>query len=203
MTFTWFFSTESYVTRHAGSRHCSPLVNPQKLNIMSIKFWFVIASGMTVLSQESMAQATCPGTVGASSTPDSDFMVNANGTVVHNTTELMWKRCNEGLTGLACATGTATFITWFAALTTAKTSSFAGYGDWRVPNKQELESLVDATCGFPAINETIFPGTKPAETWISTTVRLFRDNAHFVYFRGGGSSRLSKADAEVCARRER
>lgn len=101
MTFTWFFSTESYVTRHAGSRHCSPLVNPQKLNIMSIKFWFVIASGMTVLSQESMAQATCPGTVGASSTPDSDFMVNANGTVVHNTTELMWKRCNEGLTGLA------------------------------------------------------------------------------------------------------
>ena len=88
-------------------------------------------------------------------------------------------------------------MTWFAALTTAKTSSFAGYGDWRVPNRQELESLVDVTCGFPAINETIFPGTKPAETWTSTTVRLFRDHASFVYFSGGGSSYLRKADTGV------
>lgn len=106
-------------------------------------------------------------------------------------------QCNEGLTGLAYATGTATPITWFAALTTAKTSSFAGYGDWRVPNTQALESLVDVTCGFPAINETIFSGSKPAETWTSTTVRLFRDHASFVYFTGDGSSYSRKADTGV------
>lgn len=159
---------------------------------MSLKVWLVIAVGLTVLTQEAAAASTCPGTLGPSSTPDSDFTVNTDGTVLHAPTGLMWKQCSEGLSGEACATGAASFMTWSAALNTAKASAFAGYTDWRLPNRQELESLVDVTCGFPTINETIFPGTRNAETWTSTTVRLYRTQAWFVNFSGGDSSRLDK-----------
>lgn len=131
------------------------------------------------------AQAACRTDVGASATPSADFTVNANGTVVHAATGLMWKECNEGLSGDVCGTGAATHLTWADALTAAKISSFAGYTDWRLPNKQELESVVDDTCWSPSINSTVFPGTNTGETWTSTT--MGGAYAWLVYFGAGDS----------------
>lgn len=131
--------------------------------------------------------ATCPGNLGATTTPTSDFVVNANGTVNHTPTGLMWKQCNESLTGTTCATGAASFQDWPAALATARSSTFAGYTDWRLPNKQELESLVDNTCHSPAINDTVFPATVANWTWTSTTYNDFPAYAWIVYFNDGNS----------------
>ena len=142
---------------------------------------------VTTLLLESTALATCPGNVGVSTTPNSAFTVNGDGTVVHTTTGLMWKQCNEGLSGAACAGGTASYMTWYNALTASRASTFAGYSDWRLPNKQELESLVDNTCYSPAINATVFPGTLSDFAWTSTTFSAYPAYAWFVHFDQGKS----------------
>ena len=149
---------------------------------------FAVAACCVVVA----AQAACRTDVGASATPSSDFTVNANGTVVHAATGLMWKQCKEGLSGAACSTGAATFLQWPDALTAAKNSSVAGFSDWRLPNKQELESIVDDTCSSPAINSTVFPGTISNYTWTSTTNADFPDAAWVVYFGDGSTTSYSK-----------
>jgi len=93
------------------------------------------------------------------STPTSAFTDNGDGTVTHALTQLMWKKCPQGLSGANCATGTATTMTWGAALAAAVADSTAGYTDWRLPNEKELVSIAEQ-CGWgPAINQTLFPGT--------------------------------------------
>jgi hypothetical protein len=92
-------------------------------------------------------------------TPTSAFTDHGNGTVTHNLTGLMWKRCMEGLSGTTCATGARTPLTWSNALAAAVADRTGGHADWRLPNKLELQSIVEP-CGWgPAINKTIFPGT--------------------------------------------
>ena len=81
--------------------------------------------------------ATCPPNHPPSATPDSAYTINADDTVIHIATGLMFKRCNEGRSGAACATGSTGLINWPGALTAARNSTFAGYSDWRLPNLQE------------------------------------------------------------------
>lgn len=96
------------------------------------------------------------------STPTSDFTdIDFNSdAVTHTKTGLIWKHCAEGLSGDGCGTGSATPMTWVNALkaaNTANSAAFAGYRDWRLPNKKELESIVES-CGYsPAINRFAFP----------------------------------------------
>ena len=148
---------------------------------------FFVAAICFVVGSTATFASTCPANVGATATPTSDFVVNANGTVSHTPTGLMWKQCNEGKSGAACATGAASILTWANALTTARTSNFAGYTDWRLPNKQELESLVDDHCYSPAINDTVFPRTVADWTWTSTTLAATPAYAWFVDFYYGYS----------------
>ena len=164
----------------------------------TIKFHAAILTVLASLALTAQA-ATCPGNLGASSTPTADFTVNANGTVTQTTTGLMWKQCNEGLSGANCATGTVTYLTWSDALLAARNSTFAGYTDWRLPNKQELESLVDDSC-FAAINDTVFPNTVADWTWTSTTLAAGPASAWIVFFGHGDSNASNKAGDDVAVR---
>lgn len=92
-------------------------------------------------------------------TPDQAFIINGDGTVTHNATGLMWIRCLVGKTGNDCSGGTVQTYTWMSALQNADVYSFAGYSDWRVPNKNELSSIVERACFNPAINTAVFPNT--------------------------------------------
>ena len=157
------------------------------------KLLFFAAMCFVVGSTATFA-ATCPANVGATTTPTSDFVVNASGTVAHTPTGLMWKQCNEGMSGAACATGAASYLTWADALTASRTSNFAGYTDWRLPNKQELESLVDDRCYSPAINDTVFPGTVADWTWTNTTYSPGPALAWIVGFNYGFSDAVNKAN---------
>ncbi len=131
--------------------------------------------------------AICPaGLAAIDPTPTADFVINGNGTVTHTPTGLMWKQCNEGLTGSACASGSAPYLPWADALSAAKNSAFAGYSDWRLPNKQELESLFDDRCYSPSINDAVFPGTVTDATWTSTTLAADTAKAWIVNFYGYG-----------------
>lgn len=124
---------------------------------------FALAALLAVLAAGIEARAACtaanPNANVAEATPTATFTDNGDGTVTHSLTGLMWKQCAEGLSGASCGTGSATTMTWAQALTAAKTATTAGHSDWRLPNKKELESIVE-TCGYsPAINQTLFPST--------------------------------------------
>lgn len=108
---------------------------------------------------------TCRNDI-ASTAPDSRFTDRGDGTVSDSATGLMWKQCAEGLSGVGCASGTVTTLNWEEALQRAADAVFAGYTDWRLPNKNELESLVERRCYSPAINARFFPNTPLSSGWV-------------------------------------
>jgi hypothetical protein len=144
-----------------------------------------LSAAMLLLAAHSAA-ATCRNDITAS-TPDQDFTLHNDGTVTHNSTGLMWMRCSLGQTwdGSTC-TGAASTFTWHNALVAAQSHSFAGHSDWRLPNKNELASLVEQRCVSPAINSTIFPGTAWGSAfWSSSPYADYSNGAWYVAFDGG------------------
>jgi len=100
---------------------------------------------------------------------------HGNGTVTDKRSGLQWQQCTDGLSGAACSTGTATpQVSFAAALARAATvnadagGAGKGFGDWRVPNKNELASLVNYRCNAPSIQRSRFPGTPAASAWTSS-----------------------------------
>jgi hypothetical protein len=101
------------------------------------------------------------------STPNTDFTDNKDGTVTHKRTGLVWQRCAVGQTwtGSTCS-GSADVYSYDQAI--ALTSSLAGRSDWRVPNANELASIVKYDASYPAINTTLFPNTLSNAFWSSS-----------------------------------
>ncbi len=119
---------------------------------------------------------------------DSRYTDNSDETVTDTYTGLMWKQCQEGLSGTSCATGAATQHTWKAALELASTTSFATYDDWRLPNINELDSLVAKDRYDPAINITLFPNTSSSEFWSSSPHAGYPDDTGILSFSDGSYS---------------
>lgn len=62
------------------------------------------------------------------------FIDNNNGTITDAATGLMWQQMDSGQG-----------MNWKEALHYAQNLSLGGYGDWRLPNAKELQSIVDYT----------------------------------------------------------
>ncbi len=119
---------------------------------------FIILLSFGLLTNK-MALAACT-TQSASITltkPDSIYINNNDGTVSDKNTGLMWQQCALGLSGADCSSGEMTVLNWRDALIAASQNTAAGYTDWRLPNKNELSSLVEVACYRPAINIAFFP----------------------------------------------
>jgi len=114
------------------------------------------------------AEQACNKMIGHS-TPEDNFVINDDGTVTGKYTGLMWMRCSLGQTwdGKTCQ-GTAGIYSWISSLTVSSGDEFAGYKNWRLPNKNELESIVEVRCSSPAINTRLFPATPAAFFWTSS-----------------------------------
>jgi hypothetical protein len=114
------------------------------------------------------AEQTCKA-ADSGTTPDNAYILSDAGTATHNITGLMWMRCSLGQewSGKSCS-GEATQFSWAAGLKAAAGHSFAGYSDWRLPNKNELESIVEGRCLTPAIAAAVFPATPSAYFWTSS-----------------------------------
>lgn len=153
----------------------------------------LIALGMSLGLGMIAAQAeqTCNDAVVATA-PDSRFQDNGNGTVTDLATGLIWKQCAEGLSGTGCATGNAQTFTWQSALQHAEAEVFAGSDLWRLPNKNELASLVERRCYSPAINERYFPNTPSSWFWSSSPFANYSGYAWYVDFYYGSVASYDK-----------
>ena len=101
------------------------------------------------------------------------FINNGDGTVTDTATGLMWQE------------ETADEMTWEEAITYCEDLSLGGYTDWRLPNRNELQSIVDYSEYNPAVDTNAFPDTMSSDYWSSTTNADLTDNAWLVNFNYG------------------
>ncbi|EQA61491.1 DUF1566 domain-containing protein [Leptospira alexanderi] len=107
--------------------------------------------------------------------PAFSFVNNGNGTVTDQNTGLLWSQCSEGQAGVGCAGGSSD-LDWTAALNACDVLNLAGRTNWRLPNANELLSIVDFNNNNPAINVVSFPNTPNSNYWTSTT---YENNTFF------------------------
>lgn len=93
--------------------------------------------------------------------PSPRFTDNGNGTITDNLTGLMWAQ-DANLDGAK---------SWIEAITFVNALNLDGYGDWRLANVIELESLVNAQESSPAawLVAQGFTNVQAAYYWSSTT----------------------------------
>lgn len=145
--------------------------------LISILFMIISIQGVA---------ASCTNKIPASS-PDDRFTIKNDGTAIDNTTNLMWMRCSIGTiwNGNTCTfDGIYTFLTWSEALTYASSSTYGDYSDWRLPNIQELRSIVEVSC-YPTINSNVFDINQNFNYWSSTTSERNHHRAWVVMFANG------------------
>lgn len=152
---------------------------------MKQRFRTVVAVLLLSAAGTAHAAQTCRNDIPATA-PDNRFTDNGNGTVSDSATGLIWKQCAEGLSGLGCVTGGASTFTWQQALQQATDATFAGHTDWHLPNKNELESLVERRCYEPAINASFFPNTPSNRFWSSSPGAYGPNGVWLVNFDDGG-----------------
>jgi len=102
-----------------------------------------------------------------------NFTDNGNGTVMDNSTGLMWQQGEGGQK------------TWEDALTYCEDLSLGGHVNWRLPNIKELDSINDDTVYSPAIDTNFFPDAIASAYWSSTTDANYSSTAFRVYFSNG------------------
>lgn len=124
--------------------------------------------------------------------PTAHAVFTTDYTTTDNVTGLVWKTCNEGKTGAACA-GVATTYTWYDSINACSGlnaanagSGYAGRTDWRLPTIQELKSLPHYGVAAPSIEAAYFPATQSANHWTATTNVGNIANGWFVSFSTGG-----------------
>ncbi|MCB1161011.1 MAG: DUF1566 domain-containing protein, partial [Leptospiraceae bacterium] len=83
-----------------------------------------------------------------------NYTDNNDGSITDNITGLIWQKCSMGQSGTDCSGDAATAATWTAAISYCEGLTLSGRSDWRLPNINELESLVDDSIYNPSINTT-------------------------------------------------
>ncbi len=122
------------------------------------------------------------------------FVGLSDDTVIDSTTGLIWDRCPLGRSGADCRGGRARELTWqnaLKAVVNANEANHKGHNDWRLPNRTELESLVEITQRKPAIDSIEFPNTPSDEFWSSTVYARGPERAWYADFEKGKANHHS------------
>jgi hypothetical protein len=120
--------------------------------------------------------------------PEGRFVDNEDGTVTDTCTGLMWQKETPNPGAIHGATPEG-WVTWESGLRYCEQLEFAGHSDWRLPNVQELSSLImynQPVAEAPTIAGP-FQETTGTYTsyWTSTTMEAYPAWAWAVYFRWG------------------
>jgi hypothetical protein len=123
--------------------------------------------------------------------PNPRFTENGDGTVTDNLTGLIWLK-NANCFGTS---------NWATALTDCNTlnsgecdlTDSSIEGDWRLPNRFELESLLDMSNYNPALPSSHpFTGVQSSAYWFGTSYAFYTDYAWLVYMDFGSVYYTSK-----------
>ena len=155
-----------------------------------IKMILIIALGFTVNSVQSQTCRTVSEI--PSTTPDSRFTNNQDGTITDKYTGLMWQRCQLGRNGNDCEFGNLNVYNWLEALDQADSNMLANHTNWRLPNHKELDSIVEQRCFDPSINTNFFPNTSNSLFWSSSPYASNASGAWFIGFSQGSSNTSSR-----------
>jgi len=116
--------------------------------------------------------------IGISSLMASNFSRNANGVITDSRTNLEWQDDYSNNGNSIKQTG------WQSAIDYCENLNLDANNDWRLPNLNELTSLVDDTTYNPAI-DGLFQNSNSNYYWSSTTNINSNNVACFVYFSNG------------------
>ena len=126
-----------------------------------------------------------PGEIGLA-WPDPRFTDNGNGTVTDNLTGLMWTKN---------AKPRGSLINWNSAIDWCEAYVYAGHSDWRLPNVNELSSLVNYSQVHPAdwlnSSATPFTSVEGMSYYTSSTIEYRTDRAWRVVMGYDGGLALS------------
>ncbi|MDD5306965.1 MAG: DUF1566 domain-containing protein [Deltaproteobacteria bacterium] len=122
-------------------------------------------------------------------------------------TGLSWQGCVSGLTGGSCETGVASELTWQQALAYCQNLDWGGRTDWYLPSVKELQSIMDVSREYQAIDPVAFPTSlfDLPSTWSSSTYQVDASFAWYVdIYLGGLDAAFDKGNdfnPARCARR--
>ncbi|MCD4743048.1 MAG: DUF1566 domain-containing protein [Desulfobacteraceae bacterium] len=115
---------------------------------------------------------------------------NNDGTVTDTATGLMWQKTTQ--TGLK---------SWASAIADCESLSLADHDDWRLPNRNELLSIVDFSKFNASIDPSFFPDTvMHTYYWTSTTFAPLSSYAWLVFFAHGNFFYWDKTNAQAYVR---
>jgi len=106
--------------------------------------------------------------------------IGGDDVVIDLATGLMWA-ANAAVKG--CAYNAT--LTWVLAIQYGNDLDFAGFKDWRLPNRFELGSITDNSLITPAIKEPPFANTNSFEYWASSTPYLHPTTGFYTHFSRG------------------
>ena len=133
-------------------------------------------------------------------TPNERFVDNGDGTVSDKRTGLIWMRCvlgenfERGFSRPYCS-GREGKYTWQQALQAAEGYTYAGSSAWRVPDINQLLSIVETSCDKPWSNLFIFPDRDyvyMGSFWTASPDARNSDEAWSVDFWSGYEERRDK-----------
>lgn len=118
--------------------------------------------------------------------PAIQFTARDDGTLRHEPSRLVWQRCVLGQSwiGLACI-GTPQLLGWNQALQAADAHVQDDRSDWRIPNRNELASIVESRCFLPALDASVFPDAPAGAHWTASPVFDAIDQAWITDFDDG------------------
>jgi len=117
--------------------------------------------------------------------------IKVNGVVIDSKTTLEWQDDYSDIDN----GGDIKYATWTEAIDYCEALSLNGKDDWRLPNKNELLSIVDYSREYPSLSSIFENNARYCHCyWTSTTYAVSTDSAWSISFRYGETSFRNKND---------
>lgn len=152
-----------------------------EVHLFNLYYGFIKTNMFDDIDQDSSLNVVC---VRGNELAKGSFTTSTIGgdiVVTDSTSGLMWQKTLEDFTS----------YTWVRALKYCENLEYAGYSDWRLPNKNELASLLDYDKSDTHFSD--FPDMEAQDFWSSTTHANSFGSAWRVDFYDGGVDDDSKS----------
>jgi len=129
--------------------------------------------------------------------PTAPATFSSDYTTTDNTAGLIWKSCVEGLSGPACASGTAAQYALSPDAATPACNAlnaanggfgYAGRTTWRLPTIEEIKTIINFDGSSPTVTGAAFPATPAFAHWTSSTYAPSPTSSWTVNFGIGGTT---------------